>query len=120
MVDAARWTVQTSLLSRLATMALVAVILGGGSCNPDAYSLYVLDNYGSVRGEMIDVDGESFAVLDKPKESRLLVAHIQNFYPLERWRDVATTFLHRSGRHCELMQVKEVTPRQIEFRYACG
>ena len=105
---------------RFTIMAIVALVLGGGTCNPDAYSIYVLNNYGSVRGQMIDIDDDSFAVLDKPEEGRLLVAHSANFYPLDQWKHVAETFLERSGRSCTITQSKVVTPRQIEFYYACG
>ena len=53
---------------RFTKMAIVALVVGGGNCNPDSFSIYVLNNYGSVRGQMIDVDDDSFAVLDKPEK----------------------------------------------------
>ena len=105
---------------RFTIMAIVALVLGGGTCNPDAYSIYVLNNYGSVRGQMIDIDDDSFAVLDKPEEGRMLVAHASKFYPMDRWRQVAATYLERTGRSCELAQSSVISPRQIEVYYACG
>jgi hypothetical protein len=98
----------------------MVMVLGAGGCNPDAYSLYVLENYGSVRGEMFDVGDDSFAVLDKPQENRMIVAHASNFYPLDEWRQVAAAFLERDGRDCDITQTHPVTPRQIEFYYLCG
>lgn len=110
---------RTDVLRYMVVLAAV-LVLGGGICNPDAYSLYVLDNYGSVEGEMLDVGGDSFAVLDKPGEGRLMVAHIENFYALEHWQHVAETYLGQSGRDCTITRSHVVTPRQIEFYYACA
>ena len=56
--------------SALYPMVVAAVlVLGGGTCSPDAYSLYVLEKYRSVEGKIFDVGGNSFAVLDKPGQS---------------------------------------------------
>ena len=106
--------------ARIAGMLAMALALTAGNCNPDAYSLYLLKNYGSVRGEMFDVGNDSFAVLDKPQENRMIVAHASNFYPLDKWRQVAAAFLERDGRDCDIAQTHPVTPRQIEFYYLCG
>ena len=105
---------------RYAVMAIAVLVMGGGTCNPDAYSLYVLDHYGSIQGQMVDVDGGSFALLDKPEEGRLLVAHIENYLSLDQWRHVAEVFLKRSGRACAISRSNTVTPRQIEFYYTCS
>ena len=105
---------------RYAVVVVAALVLGGGTCSPDAYSLYVLENYGSVEGEMVDVGGDSFAVLDKPDEGRLLVAHMENVYALEQWQHVADTYLGQSQRDCTITRSRAVTPRQIEFYYTCA
>ena len=101
-------------------MAIVALTLGAGNCNPDAFSIYVLENYGSVHGQMVNVGDDSFAVLDKPEEGRMLIAHASNFYPMDQWRQTAATYLERTGRSCKIAQTSIVTPRQIEVYYACG
>ena len=100
--------------------ATLAAVLGASCHNPDAYSYYVIQNYGSVRGEMFEFDGEDFAVLDKPQENRMLVAHASNVYAMQEWTQVAAAFLDRGGRDCEIAEVNPVTLRQIEFRYFCG
>ena len=87
---------------RYTVMAIAVLVMGGGTCNPDAFSLYVLENYGSVQLQEVDVDGDSFAVADKPEEGRVLVAHIEKFLPIDQWRHVAEVFLKRSGRACTI------------------
>lgn len=115
-------TMERPLVSRISFLSIAILMLCGVGCipNPDAYNMYVVEHYGSVQGERVEVDGETFAVLNKPEEGRLLVAHASKFYPIDYWRHVATTYLDRSGQACVIDRSQEITPRQIEFFYTCG
>ena len=105
---------------RAAVTALLIVVLGAGGCNPDAYSYYVLQHYGSVHGEIFEFGGEDFVALDKPRENRVLLAHVDNAFLIDEWAQIATAFLHRGGRVCNIADTNQITLRQIGSNYLCG
>ncbi len=111
---------------RLATKKvaiLLGIVLAGSGCITNTGGWYGLKHYGDVQPQKVESQGNTFGILDKPEEGRMVVTDTINRFkklPLSQFELAAQAYFERSNRRCTIESAEYISTLSLEFFYSCA
>ncbi len=110
---------------RLATKKvaiLLGIVLAGSGCITNTGGWYGLKHYGDVQPQKVESQGNTFGILDKPEEGRMMVAWLgkSRHVPASQFELAAQAYFERSNRRCRIESVNWVGSSLVELVYSCA
>ena len=113
---------------KLSAIAILAALACAGCVSKDVSGdLDVLENYGNVKPLRFEFQGNTWGILDKPKEGRMLVVSLGAHGALgdqlfERTEAAVHGYLSQTSRVCEIgsKRLMSATDLSVEFVYVCS
>ena len=113
--------------SALSVVTVVIAVLSNGCSKDLEGDLDVLRNYGDVVPRKLQHEGETYGVLDRPDEGRMIAVSLGPWWGvnqklIEQTTGAAERYLHDTARDCKIdrMRLASGTDGSMEFFYSCN
>ena len=119
---------RTAVRHTLGTVLILVALAFSGCGSKDVSGDWEnFKNYGNVKPQKFEFNGNTWGVFDKPDERRMIVVSLGahgafGSKVIERTEEAARRYLSQTGRVCEIesRRLTSATDNSIEFVYMCS